>query len=1058
MTVTGKDSGSTLITHQISDAATNYPSDGSISISSVSVTVTAAAAGLAITETDDETTVSEDGTTVTDTYTVVLNTEPTHEVRVTSTSGDTAAARVNPGTLTFSTIDWGTAQTVTVTGVDDSTDNPGGGREVSISHVSSSTDSSYRITNGGSVTARVTDDDATTVTLAGASGNIREGQTKEFTIEVGRGLVDGEVLTVPLTFGGDATRGTDYTMTGAAADGVQYNNLNSGNANVVFNGPESGATATGARITLSATEDSTAENTPESVEIDLGDITDTGLTGAGGVSETDNLSPFTISDATPPGLAFSKATLTVSEDGTTVTDTYTVLLKTEPTHDVTVTVTAGGGAQVNITGGSVGSEQSLTFTPSNWGTAQTITVTGVNDDIDNVGDARTVTIAHAASSDDTRYDIDDAGSVSVTVSDDDEAGLTITETAGSTTVSEDGTTLMDTYTIALTSEPTHDVTVTVTAGGGAQVNITGGSVGSEQSLTFTPSGANIWSTAQTVTVTGVDDELDNVGDARTVTIAHAVSSDDTRYDIEDAGSVSVTVSDDDEAGVTISASSLSVTELGDSSSIEKSYTVELDTNPGMDVTITVNNGDNSLRDSRPIVVDTDSGTDGNQTTLTFTSGNWDTPQTVTVRALNDRDDANESVSLTHSAVVSDTSNPYHGISIDPVMVSTTDAGHGVVVSEGMVSVNENDEEATYTVVLKSRPGGRVNIEVESDSPDRATVLPATLRFGNTDWDMVQTVTVTGKGEGSALISHKVSRSRFTTSYPIETTIAPVSVKVSAGGGLVISETEGETTVGEDGRTTDSYTIALRTEPSHDVTVRVSAGSGVKVNTSGGTASSEQTLTFTPSGSGIWSMAQTITVTGEDDDIDNEGDARTVRIRHSASSDDARYAIEDGGSVEVTVIDDDTVISAPSVLIANMKEEEGSTTTEIADRAQAFTTGDNATGYVVTGVDLRLVRKRSSSGVASVGIWSSDEEKAPRKDSDSVDDPHRLVGALSCPPLSSNRSLDVYKCTTEGIILDAETTYVYVFDIRSPTGSELEIKSTRSGSEDPGGASGWSNYG
>ena len=140
----------------------------------VQVTDNNSNANLTFSETDDETTVSEDGTTVTDTYTVVLNTEPTHEVTVTSTSGDTAAATVNPGTLTFSTSNWGTAQTVTVTGVDDSTDNPGGGREVSISHVSSSTDSNYGIANGGTVVARVTDDDATTVTLSGAAGNIRE--------------------------------------------------------------------------------------------------------------------------------------------------------------------------------------------------------------------------------------------------------------------------------------------------------------------------------------------------------------------------------------------------------------------------------------------------------------------------------------------------------------------------------------------------------------------------------------------------------------------------------------------------------------------------------------------------------------------------------------------------------------------------------------------------------------------------------------------------------------------------------------------------------------------
>ena len=154
---------------------------------------------------------------------------------------------------------------------------------MSISHVSSSTDSNYANANAGTIDVRVTDDEATTVTLAGAAGNIKEGETKEFTIELGRGLVDGETLTVPLTFGGTATRGTDYTMTGSVATGVQYNNLDSGNASVVFTGPESGATATTATITLSATSDSVAETTPETVDVAFGTITNTGLTGAGGV-------------------------------------------------------------------------------------------------------------------------------------------------------------------------------------------------------------------------------------------------------------------------------------------------------------------------------------------------------------------------------------------------------------------------------------------------------------------------------------------------------------------------------------------------------------------------------------------------------------------------------------------------------------------------------------------------------------------------------------------------------------------------------------------------------
>ncbi len=140
------------------------------------------------------------------------------------------------------------------------------------------------------------DDDVTTITLAGAKGDIKEGQTKVFTIQLGRGLVTGETVTIPLTFAGTATRNSDYTLTGTTADGAQYNNLNTGNANVVFTGPNIGQTATTATITLSAAADQTTESAPETVDIGLGTITNTGLTNTGGVSKTDNLMVFNITE------------------------------------------------------------------------------------------------------------------------------------------------------------------------------------------------------------------------------------------------------------------------------------------------------------------------------------------------------------------------------------------------------------------------------------------------------------------------------------------------------------------------------------------------------------------------------------------------------------------------------------------------------------------------------------------------------------------------------------------------------------------------------------------
>ena len=50
---------------------------------------------------------------------MVLDAQPTTNVVLTVTSGDTGEVTLSPGSLTFTTANWDSTQTVTVTGVDD---------------------------------------------------------------------------------------------------------------------------------------------------------------------------------------------------------------------------------------------------------------------------------------------------------------------------------------------------------------------------------------------------------------------------------------------------------------------------------------------------------------------------------------------------------------------------------------------------------------------------------------------------------------------------------------------------------------------------------------------------------------------------------------------------------------------------------------------------------------------------------------------------------------------------------------------------------------------------
>ena len=172
------------------------------------------------------------------------------------------------------------------------------------------------------------------------------------------------------------------------------------------------------------------------------------------------------------------------------------------------------------------------------------------------------------------------------------------------------------------------------------------------------------------------------------------------------------------------------------------------------------------------------------------------------------------------------------------------------------------------------------------------------------------------------------------------------------------------------------------------------------------------------------------------------------------------------TVEVTASDGtdsvtdtfDIVVSAAassSALISNIDQANAgasSTGLNIFDQAQAFTTGGNAGGYTVTGVEF-VFNSVSADVSYTVGIWSSDEEVAPNDDTDTRDEPHTSLGSLTCPTLTVTTDDTVYECTTTGIDLEAGTTYLFVID--SGSGTSNNIWATSSDSEDAGGASGWS---
>ena len=112
-----------------------------------------------------------------------------------------------------------------------------------------------------------------------------------------------------------------------------------------------------------------------------------------------------------PGVTISESTLAVTEGG--ATDTYTVVLDTAPTGDVTIAVTETS-PDISL------SATTLTFGTANWSNAQTVTVTAVDDSITESEETVTITHSVSATADTTDYPTTlTVDSVSVTVTDND---------------------------------------------------------------------------------------------------------------------------------------------------------------------------------------------------------------------------------------------------------------------------------------------------------------------------------------------------------------------------------------------------------------------------------------------------------------------------------------------------------------------------------------------------------------------------------------------------------------------------------------------------------------
>jgi len=807
------------------------------------------AAGIELSQTSITT--SEDGTDAS--FGVRLTAEPASNVVLSISGLDATEGSISTTSLTFTPANWDIYQNVTVTGEDDEEEDGNQTYDLTLAYASGDVDfasvsASVQVTN--------IDDDEAGITVSPQNLTITEGNGANFSISL------------------SSQPTNDVTISISSPD---VNELTVSQSSVTF----TPANWVPRQITVNAIDDN----------VDDGDLAYT-ITLSNAVSGDANYSGMPVGDVTvnitdihTAGITVSSASANTTEAGGTAT--FTVVLNTKPTANVTIT-----SALLDATEGVVTTNGSISFSAANWDTPQQVTVRGVDDDIDDGDQAYQVSVQ--VSSADLNYGSALNTFVDFTNEDDDTAGVTVTPTSGLETNEGGGTA---SFTVQLNTEPTRDVTLSFVSD-----NTDEGAV-SQASLVFNSTN---WNNPRSINLIGQDDDVADGPQSYSITIS--ASSEDLTYNGIAIQSVSATNLDDDVVGVNVSAISGNTTELGGTAI----FTVSLNSQPTNSVTISSASNDAT------------EGTVSANSTIVFNSSNWSTPQTVTVRGVNDFV-ADGDIAYTVSLSASSSDAAYNNIAIGNVnVVNEDDDVVGLILSTGSVQTSEPDIADSFTVTLQSQPTAGVTINISSTDESEGIASPATLNFNATNWDTPQTVTVTGQDDdmvdgtiayqiiinssSSADLQYAALANETVTAENLDDDVAGISVAPYAG--LSTNEAGG----------TAQFSVVLNTRPQADVSIRMTSSDtaeGVITNVSRGSFdidANEAFVTFTPD---QWNSPVTGTVTGIDDSYD-DGDKAYSIITEIPQTTDPHYSVINPRDVSLTNLDDDSwgLIISPSTLTVN----------------------------------------------------------------------------------------------------------------------------------------------
>ncbi|SEW29757.1 Por secretion system C-terminal sorting domain-containing protein [Roseivirga pacifica] len=469
-------------------------------------------AGFTITETASSTEVDESGAT--DTFNVVLDSEPASDVVINVSSGSTSEVTVDQSSLTFTSGNWNVPQTVTVQGVDDSKVDTDKSVKITLSiddaashdNYDAVIDQSVSVTNENTTTASVTVAD---VSVAEADGTA----TVTFTLD---DAVEGGLSVDVSTTNGTATGGVDFSPITTQT--------------ITFDGT-AGETET---LDISITADAIVE-ADETITVSM-----SGLTPATAAStDIDITDEATVTITNDDVAVITIADVTISEDAGTGTATLTLDKAVAATFDVYVN-SAAGTAGHNDDFTEVFNE--IASFAGTAGETQTINFTVLDDDVVELDETFRLLLSSVTNTSLNNDDFNLTDEATVTITNDDAATLAIDDVAKAENA--DGTTTTLTFTVTLTGDVNQGITVDFATSDGTALSTSDYTSGSG-TLNF----AGTDGETQTLSVVVSDDDLVEADETFDVTLSNLLAG-GRKVSISDATGVG-TITNDDQASITM---------------------------------------------------------------------------------------------------------------------------------------------------------------------------------------------------------------------------------------------------------------------------------------------------------------------------------------------------------------------------------------------------------------------------------------------------------------------------------------------------------------------------